>query len=404
VDRCSTCAEDQAFLRSTVRPSYEGPDPSVRVVDLFSGCGGLSLGVAEAARRLGLTTKVSLAVDLDSVAASTFQRNFPEAAVQVADIGQVFDGDLGGRLTEAESKIADRTGEVDILVSGAPCQGHSDLNNHTRRRDPRNALYLRAVRAAEVLQPSLVLLENVPAVLRDAEDVVGKAIEALSARGYSVASRVIHLGELGVPQTRRRHFAAATRSGLQGPQAILRPNAACADHLSRTTKWAIGDLEGVVTKAGFDAPSTPSPDNVTRMRWLFENDAFDLPNERRPVCHRGDHSYNSMYGRLAWDLPAQTITTGFGSMGQGRYVHPSRQRTLTPHEAARLQTFPDFFDFGEGGRGAWATMIGNAVPPLVSLQLALRLLPLLPRLVHADDETADDRHRSPDALGALVAS
>jgi DNA (cytosine-5)-methyltransferase 1 len=76
-----------------------------------------------------------------------------------------------------------------------------------------------------------------------------------------------------------------------------------------------------------------------------------------------------MYGRLHWDRPAQTVTTGFGSMGQGRYVHPSRRRTITPHEAARLQTFPDWFDFGQSSRGQLADMIGNAVPPLVMVAL-----------------------------------
>jgi DNA (cytosine-5)-methyltransferase 1 len=77
-----------------------------------------------------------------------------------------------------------------------------------------------------------------------------------------------------------------------------------------------------------------------------------------------------MYGRLAWDQLAQTITTGFTSMGQGRYVHPSRPRTLTPHEAARLQTFPDWFQWGESvPRTLLSTMIGNAVPPFLMLAI-----------------------------------
>jgi DNA mismatch endonuclease (patch repair protein) len=111
------------------------------------------------------------------------------------------------------------------------------------------------------------------------------------------------------------------------------------------------------------------------MTWLLENNAYDLPNLLRPECHHGVHSYASMYGRLRWDAPAQTITTGFGSMGQGRFVHPSRPRTLTPHEAARLQTLPDFFDLDETkGRGAWAAVIGNAVPPLLGAHIASPLL------------------------------
>jgi DNA mismatch endonuclease (patch repair protein) len=123
------------------------------------------------------------------------------------------------------------------------------------------------------------------------------------------------------------------------------------------------------------------------MRWLIEEGEFDLPNHMRPECHHGDHTYNAMYGRLDWKKPAPTITTGFGSMGQGRFVHPAKPRTLTPHEAARLQTLPDFFDLDERqGRGVWATVIGNAVPPLLGVHLVEPLLCALPRL----DRDVDD--------------
>ena len=103
------------------------------------------------------------------------------------------------------------------------------------------------------------------------------------------------------------------------------------------------------------------------MNYLLTSGEYDLPNARRPKCHQDDHSYKSMYGRLNWDLPAQTITSGYGSIGQGRYMHPSQARALTPHEAARLQGFPDYFDFTSvASRTALATMIGNAVPPQMS--------------------------------------
>jgi DNA (cytosine-5)-methyltransferase 1 len=81
---------------------------------------------------------------------------------------------------------------------------------------------------------------------------------------------------------------------------------------------------------------------------------------------------------LRWNQPAQTITTGFGCMGQGRYVHPQKRRTITPHEAARLQTFPDWFNFAaETRRGVLAKAIGNAVPPLLMIELAKIILPSL---------------------------
>jgi DNA (cytosine-5)-methyltransferase 1 len=159
-----------------------------------------------------------------------------------------------------------------------------------------------------------------------------------------------------------------------------------ADPTLRTLKWAIGDLESIDEETGFDAPSKASKKNQARMNWLLEaEDRYDLPNSRRPKCHRirktnkhGEkvrHSYRSMYGKLDWAKPAQTLTSGYGSMGQGRYVHPSRPRTLTPHEAARLQFIPDFVRFDAvDSRGQWARMIGNVAPPKLSYVFALEFL------------------------------
>lgn len=96
----------------------------------------------------------------------------------------------------------------------------------------------------------------------------------------------------------------------------------------------------------FFQPSKMSTANQKRLAYLIRHKLYDLPDNMRPPCHRDkQHSYRSVYGRMRWDKPAQTITTGFGIMGQGRFVHPTRSRTITPHEAARLQGFPDFFDF-----------------------------------------------------------
>jgi DNA (cytosine-5)-methyltransferase 1 len=89
-----------------------------------------------------------------------------------------------------------------------------------------------------------------------------------------------------------------------------------------------------------------------------------VPNSRRTKCYHDEHSYKSMYGRLRWNEPAQTITSGSSSIGQGRYMHPDQSRALTAHEAARIQGFPDYFSFlGVSHRTALATIIGNAVPP-----------------------------------------
>lgn len=376
---CQACEADARFLQGP-RPEYEKGRHCLRLVDLFCGCGGLSLGVAEAARRLGLALDVRLAMDLDDDAVAVYRRNFPGAPVRQQAVEEVFDGELGSRPTSIERRAARQAGRVDVLVGGPPCQGHSNLNNHTRRSDDRNGLYARMARAAQVLKPKLVLIENVPMVTRDVERVLEVAREALGSANYRVADRVVDLTRLGVPQRRHRHILVATRRPAAAPGPLLEAlEPRCELHPVRSVRWAIGDLVNTRGEDMIDTASVPSADNVRRMRRLFDHDEYDLDNRFRPPCHHSGHSYVSMYGRLKWSQPAQTVTTGFGSMGQGRYVHPARQRTITPHEAARLQMLPDFWDFTSARtRTALARLIGNAVPPPLATVVCERVLSSLP--------------------------
>jgi DNA (cytosine-5)-methyltransferase 1 len=370
--------DDSRFLTSKVRPDYEQATNPILVVDLFSGCGGLTVGLAEAARAVGRGIYVALAVDFDADISKVYAANFPKARVETCGVEEIFDGGLGEPLTPNEQEWCRRVGPIDVLQGGPPCQGHSDLNNHTRRNDPRNEFYERMARAAEVLRPQVVIIENVPPVRNDRGQVVDRATEALEAAGYSVADAVVSFLGIGVPQRRRRHTVLATRDLDIDAGEVLE---SLVGGPERDLRWAIGDLEDIDEPEGLDVPSRISPANASRIDWLFENNAYDLDNSKRPVCHQGDHSYLSMYGRLRWNEPAQTMTSGYGSMGQGRYVHPSQPRTLTPHEAARIQFFPDWFDFTAGAavmkRGTWATMIGNAVPPKLTIELGTLLMPHL---------------------------
>ena len=397
------CTADHAFLVSKNRPDYEGAPSPLQLVDLFAGGGGLTIGVAEAALRTGRGTEVALAVENDDRAADIYGLNFPRANLVRSSVEALFDGELAAPFTASERGIALAVGEVDVLVAGPPCQGHSNLNNHTRRQDPRNALYLRAVRAVEVLRPTLVVIENVPTVRHDKGGVVESATQVLEAAGYSVASDVFRLVEFGVPQRRRRHILLAAMNDRVNPSVMDRSSSTCDDHAARSVRWAIEDLVDQTTESGPDAASKPAPVNLERMQWLIEQDEYDLPNPMRPKCHHGSHSYTSMYGRLRWDAPAQTITTGFGCMGQGRFVHPARPRTLTPHEAARLQTLPDFFDLDtRKGRGVWATVIGNAVPPLFIVHLLAPLLGALPSPAVQETRLVDLTPHEPPVPLALI--
>jgi DNA (cytosine-5)-methyltransferase 1 len=236
-------------------------------------------------------------------------------------------------------------------------------------------------RAAEVLRPEVVLIENVPTVQHDVERVVELTKAALVRAQYVVAEAVLDLSALGAPQRRHRHVILALRDRRRTPQAVLESlENRCEDHPMRTVEWAIGDLRRAKRNGLFTRPSASNPDNTKRIRYMFENRVYDLPNERRPVCHQSDHSYVSMYGRLRWGEPAQTVTTGFGSMGQGRYVHPSQRRTITPHEAARLQMLPDWMEFKSvKTKVSLAELIGNAVPPVLGMAIGEKVLPALAR-------------------------
>ncbi len=363
---------DQEWLRSTACDEERSTSRALRVVDLFSGCGGLSVGAREAARSLGLSFLPTLAIDFESNAVGVFSRNFPNANVLVGDVSDTFDSLVGSRLSGAEKAVVRKVGDTDVLLGGPPCQGHSDLNNRTRRMDPKNELYFTMVRAAEVLEPKHVLIENVPGALNDKAQVVQRTASALSDLGYEVDFGVVDASRIGVPQRRKRLLLLASKKSSPCAADIEK------NHLRgpRTLHWAIGDLEGLKTSELRDKVANSAPDTRKRIDYLFENDLFDLPDGMRPDCHRNKaHTYRSIYGRLHWGQPTQTITTGFYSMCMGRYVHPSERRTLTAREAARIQYFPDSFDFGSvTKRSELARMIGNAVPSRLAHAALLELL------------------------------
>jgi DNA (cytosine-5)-methyltransferase 1 len=357
--------EDYAYLRSTERPTASAVR-TLDVVDLFSGCGGLTLGALEGARRCGVRAQLALAVDHEPTALAVFRSAIAAAPsrFKIADL-EAIRSRVGKAVTKREKELLSASRPA-LLVAGPPCQGHSALNNHTRHDDPRNSLYLAVARAAEIMEPSVIIIENVRSVGSDRARTVDACAERLEQLGYHVTTRRLNLAELGAPQRRVRHVLVASTAPFRWLLPVLK---------TRTVRWAIEDILEIEGTSPFDTPSRISSDNETRIRWLFRYDKDDLPNRLRPECHQGDHSYRSMYGRLRWDEPAQTITSGFGSMGQGRYVHPSKPRTLTPHEAARLQFIPDFVHFdGVAKRGAVATMIGNVAPPILTIALTKALI------------------------------
>ena len=358
---------DQGWLTRKTKPEPFPDSSPIRTVDLFSGCGGLSLGIHEACRRMKMGCQVELAWEWDKEAMEVFEENLNPVSTMNDDICDWLVGDLGDPVQPTEMEflgIHPHAVNPDLLIGGPPCQGHSDLNNHSRRKDPRNLLYLKMVRAAELLEPKVVIIENVSTVIHSMEGVVEKAVRKLEEIGYQVEHSRLKANDFGVPQKRVRHFLIASR--------VANPDFSSLEKIpERTLRWAIRDLVGLDDPSDiFNSNANYSTENRRRMEYLFAKDIYDLPNKERPLCHRNGHNYPAVYGRMKWDEPTSTITAGFGCTGQGRFVHPDFPRTLTPHEAARVQTFPDWFDFVGLRRMALRKCIGNAVPPLLAVQVA----------------------------------
>lgn len=384
----------QSFLRGAkTKPENANiPCGSIRTVDAFCGCGGLSLGASEAAKAVGRRFESVAAIDVDGGALEVHHANFDTKHTLHGSASGLVDFHVSG--SHASSRfayepevlnpiLASEIGKVDLFLAGPPCQGYSNLNNKTRREDPRNLLYLTAIALAVGLRSRMIVIENVREVVNDKSDVVASAKALLQSSGYAfVDSGVLAAHELGGAQTRQRFFLIASLDNVPKGRLTLESIAADLRREPNTVGWAIGDLVGSAgqysNKGVMDSVPALSQENRERIDYLFKHDQYDLPNEVRPDCHKNGHTYPSVYGRMRWDEPAQTITTGFLTPGRGRYIHPKLPRVITPHEAARIQAFPDAFRFVVNGtepsRNMIVKWIGDAVPALLGYAAVLPLV------------------------------
>lgn len=338
-----------------------------RIVDLFCGLGGLTTGVVEAASESDYTPEIVLANDINNACKEFYNHNFKN------NLLKFFDTSIEVLLENIKDGIDDSYDNIDLVLAGPPCQGNSDLNNKTRRNDPKNSLYLKTIDFISISKPKFFLIENVPSVIHAKQNVVDQSLKKLTDMGYDVYDFVVDFEKLGIAQTRKRHILIGSKKKSSFLKSFL--NEAYLNHKPANLKDIIEDLLTIEPTSIFDKSSNMMKDNQVRVNYLFKNNIYDLPNHMRPKCHQKNHSYKSMYGRLNWDKPAQTLTGGFGSMGQGRFVHPKQKRVITPHEAARIQGLPDWLDFNiVKKRTDLHQMIGNAVPPILSMELFRQII------------------------------
>lgn len=360
-------------------------------IDLFCGCGGMSEGI----RAAGFW--ILAGVDIEPVYLRTYAHNFPEAQALRIELSQL--------APEAfMERIGIMPGELDLLAGGPPCQGFS--KNVPRRErfidDANNSLVKSFLAYCQALQPRLVLMENVAEMKNGFEQAYTQALmEGLGAAGYAVNHAVLNSADYGVPQRRRRAFFIASRDGIR-LRFPLPTNGKMPDRPSLfalptyVTVWeAIGDLPSVEHGSVEEARSYSAapvngfqklmregsakltnhvarrlqPTQFARLAALEPGQSLkDLPSELKV---KG--GYSGAYGRLTKEMVAPTITRWVFHPGSGRWGHPVDTRTLTIREAARIQSFPDSFEF-VGSYVQQAAQVGNAVPPLVGQRIAECLL------------------------------
>lgn len=355
-----------------------------RLIDLFAGAGGLTLGFTEV---FGHSFIPVWANDFNRDAAATYNANFGEHCTC---------GDLVALLDDPTVKIP----EADIVIGGPPCQGFSLLNKN-REDDPRKQMWRPFLEVVRRSGADTFVMENVPQLLGspEHEDI----IRAAQAMGFRLAWKKLLAADYGVPQTRHRAFIIGCR--FADPNTVFpprkthyNPNNGHANATPslfendgfigmpkpwNTVRSAIGDLPAPVgTELRNDSAPldlhfgrTPTEMSMQRYRAIPEEgmnrvDLLERAPDITPDCWKRKKSGGTdLFGRLWWNRPAFTIRTEFFKPEKGRYLHPEQHRPITHREAARFQTFPDWFKF-TGSKIEIARQIGNAVPPLLAAAVA----------------------------------
>lgn len=387
---------------------------SYTAVDLFAGAGGLSCGFANAG------INILAAVEKDLWAGETYAENHTDTKLFNDDIFEIPESSL--------IKFKD----VDIVMGGPPCQGFSiSASNRRNPNDPRNLLYIEFLRLAGLLNPKVILIENVKEItkfkLQDGSLLCKDIHNRLSRMGYYSEDFILNAQDYGIPQTRVRAFIVGVKKNLIKTDSKLEKLFKKQySNASNLTIWdAISDLPPVIPRMHNEEdileysvlannsyqklmredsyhlynhiPMRHTPRMIERFEYILKNGYrnIELPGELGPRA-RGNpevnsgKTYHQNHRSLEADKPSPTITASFYSS----FVHPYQARNLTVREAARIQSFPDTFRF-KGKRTTLSkkllakkgvtedlfldqfNQVGNAVPPLLAQRLAITIKEIL---------------------------
>ncbi|MDD3589448.1 MAG: DNA cytosine methyltransferase [Thermoguttaceae bacterium] len=361
------------------------------VLDLFAGCGGLSLGFEQAG------FDIAAAVEIDPIHSAVHEFNFPYSAAICADICE-----LTGDEIRRRANLEDM--DVDVIVGGAPCQGFSLIGKRSFD-DPRNQLVLHYVRIVSEIQPKYCVFENVKGLtLGKHAQFLDDLIDELRKVGYRVRLpyKVLNASDYGVPQNRERLILLAARRDQilpEYPEPTKGPKITIAEAISDLPDAdAFDELiesDSVITE--WETPAI----YARKLRGL-EKDEKDFSYQRKFDANeltsslRTEHTAESQrrflaapngkvepksrFFKLAWDGQANTLRAGTdsarGAFTSPRPIHPSLPRVITVREAARIHSYPDWFRFH---KTKWHGMreIGNSVPPLLARAIAEKVIEAL---------------------------
>ena len=323
------------------------PKREFTAVDLFSGCGGLSLGL----KRAGFIVKA--AVEVDPLAAQTYRSNHKETILIQSDIRNI----TGKNIRELAGLTV---GKLDLLAGCPPCQGFSRIRRHGEQ-DPRNDLLFEFLRIARAFRPKVVLLENVPGMIRDRRFFL--FVERLESYGYCCKWGVLNAADFGVPQRRKRLIVICSRVGsIDLPRKKAMQN-------KQTIKDYIGALKAPVKSKDrlhrMHLNCTPRIKTLIAKIPVDGGSRISLGKKNQLNCHKKTDGFRDVYGRMKWDDVSPTLTGGCFNPSKGRFLHPEQNRPITMREAAILQTFPQSYHFpAELGLINIARLIGDALPPV----------------------------------------
>ncbi len=341
-----------------------------KAIDLFCGAGGLSVGLKKSGFR------VCLGVDIDEKALKTYKCNLKRTKVLKEDIKKV----TGEKITE----LTGINRHDNFLLAGCPpCQGFSSLGKRDAS-DEKNELVYEYVRIINELEPSFILMENVPGMSSGVGKEIFKKVVKELEENYHVEYDTLNAADFGVPQIRKRLVLHGIRNdvydnlGLEKEEHNILPKPTHSKEKKKgykkwvTVRKAISDLpileagdcynDGIIKNHRARSLSETNIERLQEIR-LHGGNREMISEKLQLKCHKKENvSYTDTYGIIDPDKPAPTITSGCTIISKGRYCHPTQNRGLSIREAARLQSFDDKFEF-QGNMGEMSLQIGNAVPP-----------------------------------------